>query len=453
LPTRVTLIYPHFRPPRDSSPFRFPPLGLAYIAAYLKQHNISVNLVDCTFITQEEAIERVHLAQPSIVGIYSMYSIKEKAIEMARLLRDHCDMLVVGGPLPSVNPIEFLKYFDVVAIGEGEQTMLELSSNDDGARNLSHVEGIAYKEHGKVRFTRPRSFIKDLNSMPFPSRELLDNQSYQDYYSKRFGYTITSVMTSRGCPFSCDFCSRPIFGNTLRTRSPVNVVEEMEEVAKLGYERVWFADDCFTVDQKRLIGICNEIKRRRIRLRWECLSRVDAVNKKTLDLMKSAGCTRVFYGIESGDNNILSLMKKRITIERAREAVNLTRKSGIKVGAFFIVGYPGETSDTILDTVNFASRLPLDYLSFTMPYAIPGTSLYERVKDRLISDEWEEPRTPYLVKHKLLICSAFSESKLKFAILKGMLQHELRKYLGNTTYNFVGLPLEHLTGFVYKHLR
>ncbi|WXG44004.1 MAG: radical SAM protein [Promethearchaeati archaeon SRVP18_Atabeyarchaeia-1] len=449
----VALLYPYFRPPRDSSPFRFPPLGLGYIAAYLKKHNFSVSLVDCTFATQGEALKRVRDSHPRIIGIYSMYSMKEKAMEMADLLRGDCELLITGGPLPSVNPKEFLGHFDVVVIGEGEQTTLELVKQFDRSGDLSRVRGIMHKKNGRVNCTGSRPFIQDLDSIPFPSRELFDNDSYKAHYSKIFGYTMTSLMSSRGCPFNCDFCSRPIFGNTLRARSATNVVDEIEQVKELGYQRIWFADDCFTLNHKRLLEICHEMIQRGIKVEWECLSRVDTVNKKTADMMKLAGCRRVFFGIESGNDRVLSLMKKQITTEKAKKAVKETKQSGIEVGAFFIVGYPGETSETILDTVNFASELPLDYLSFTMPYAIPGTSLYDRVRDRLISDEWEEPRSRYLVKHKLLICSPFSEGKLKVAILKGMIQFELRKYLGNRAYKLIGVPLEKIMNYVYKALR
>jgi anaerobic magnesium-protoporphyrin IX monomethyl ester cyclase len=169
--------------------------------------------------------------------------------------------------------------------------------------------------------------------------------------------------------------------------------------------------------------------------------------------MKQAGCVRLFFGIESGNDRVLSMMKKQITTKQARHAVTVTKQGGIQVGAFFIVGYPGENDDTILDTVNFASSLPADYLGFTMPYPIPGTPLHDKVKNRIISDEWEEPKGRTLVKHKLVFRSHISEAKLKFAILKTMLQFKLRRHLGVRSYKLIGTPLEHLTDFVYKNLR
>lgn len=453
--TTVTLVYPYFHPSNDTSIFRFPPLGLGYIAGYLKQHNVSVDLVDCTFLSEGEALEKIRRSDPDIIGVYSMFSMKNKALQMARLLRENCEVLIAGGPLPSLNPKDFLQDFDVIVIGEGEDTMLDLVHSLKNDTDLSRVGGIAYREKGKgdIRFTSPRGFIQNLDSIPLPARELFDNQAYKDYYSKKFGYTITSMITSRGCPFNCDFCSQPIFGNKFRTSSAANIVGEIETVLALGYERVWFADDCFTLNRKRLTDICNEIIRRRIEIDWECLSRVDTVDTELMAKMKKAGCVRVFFGIESGNNSVLALMKKQATTTQAKEAVRAAKLSGVQAGAFFILGYPGETNETILDTIKFASSLPLDYLSFTFPYPIPGTPLHDRVKEKMISDDWEEPKHPRLIEHKLLYHSFFSEAKLQFAILKATIQFTLRKYLGVRIYKVIGEPFELLTDFVFKLLR
>jgi anaerobic magnesium-protoporphyrin IX monomethyl ester cyclase len=453
--TTVTLVYPYFQPSNDNSIFRFPPLGLGYIATYLKRESISVDLVDCTFLNQKEAVERVRRSKPKIIGIQSMFSLKSKAMEFASLFRDDCELLVAGGPQPTSDPEEFLRHFDVAVIGEGEQTMLELVTEAEGSLNLSKVEGIAYKQSidGKTRFTPPRRFIQNLDNIPFPSRELFDNEAYKRYYSKNFGYTTTSVMTSRGCPFQCGFCSRPVFGNEFRSRSASNIVDEMEHVAALGYGRAWFADDCFTLGRKRLLRICEEIIERRVKVGWECLSRVDTMDNEVAGKMRKAGCVRVFFGIESGNNRILAMMKKNATVEQAKKAVEVTKLSEIQVGAFFIVGYPGEDSATLLDTVNFASKLPLDYLSFTMPYPIPGTPLHEMVKDKITVEEWEEPKSLRLIKHNLLFQSSLSEAKLKFAIIKGMAQFYIRKYLRRPGYGLVGHPFESLTDYLLTQMR
>lgn len=451
--TTVTLVYPYFQPSNDNSIFRFPPLGLGYIAAYLKQHGISVEIVDCTFLSEETALKKIRESQPKIIGIQSMFSMKHKSIQMAQALRKDCELLVTGGALPTSNPTEFLRDFDVVVIGEGEQTMLELVQAFKKGKDFSKVDGIAFLNHGQFVHTPPRDYIKNLDNIPFPSHELFDNQAYKNYYARNFGYTTTSIMTSRGCPFQCDFCSRPVFGNTFRTRTASNIADEVEQVRALGFSRVWFADDCFTLDRKRLLGICNEFIRRHMRISWECLSRVDTVDAEVAETMKQAGCVRVFFGLESGNDFVLSTMKKQATTKQGEKAVNTFKNAGVEVGAFFILGYPGENEETVHDTVQFASSLPLDYLSFTLPYPIPGTPLFDRVKHRIISEEWVEPKNPSVIKHSLTFESPISETKLKVAIVKGMTQHYMRKYLGNKGYCLVGRFFEHASDAAYKIMR
>lgn len=449
---KVTLIYPYFQPSKDNSIFRFPPLGTGYVAASLKKHGVPVELVDCTFLSREEAIEKVKRSKPQIIGIYSMFSMKKSSLELARVFKDHCDVLVTGGPLPTLNPLDFLEVFDVAVIGEGEQTMVDLVDCFDKGLGFSCVKGIAYRDGGEIRFTSPRGFVDDLDCLPFPSRELFNNDEYKRYYAKRFGYTTTPLITSRGCPFNCDFCSRPVFGTSLRLRSAGNVVDEVESIVGLGYDKVWFADDCFTLDRRHLMNICNEIIRRDSDVGWECLSRVDTMDREVAAKMRRAGCVRVYFGIESGNNYVLTLMKKQITVEQARRAVYAAKAAGLQVGAFFIIGYPGESDQTILDTVCFASGLPLDYLSFTLPYPIPGTALFERVKGNggVFVEDWEEPKKWSLIRHKLLYEAGFSEAKLKFAIGKAHLQFYGRKFLGERGYGLVGLPFERLTDLTFK---
>jgi anaerobic magnesium-protoporphyrin IX monomethyl ester cyclase len=452
--TKVTLVYPFFQPAKDNSIFRFPPLGLGYVAAALKKSGFQVDLVDCTFLTKKEALEKARGSKPNILGFYSMFSIKKTSMELARSLRNDCDLLVVGGPLPTLDPTDYLDLFDVAVIGEGEETMVELSEKASNNEPYAAVKGIAYKRDGEVKFSEPRGFVENLDELPFPSRELFDNDAYKGYYRRRSSYSISPMITSRGCPFSCDFCSRPVFGQSFRTRSATNIVDEVETIVNLSYDRVWFADDCFTLNRTSLMEACNELVKRRLNVGWECLSRVDTMDREIAQQMKRAGCVRVFFGIESGSNSILRIMRKQITVEQARRAVYDAKAAGLQVGAFFIIGYPGENDNSVLDTVRFASGLPLDYISFTLPYPIPGTALFERVKDNggLIVDDWEEPKNWSLIRHKLLYGSSFSEMKLKFAIGKAHLQHYGRRYLGEKAYSQIGEPLEHVTDAVFRRM-
>jgi anaerobic magnesium-protoporphyrin IX monomethyl ester cyclase len=188
---------------------------------------------------------------------------------------------------------------------------------------------------------------------------------------------------------------------------------------------------------------------------WECLSRVDTMDHEVAVKMRRAGCLRVFFGIESGTDKVLDLMRKQITVEQARKAVISAKAAGLQVGAFFILGYPGENDETVLDTIRFASGLPLDYLSFTLPYPIPGTALFERVKGNggFVVDDWEEPKNMALIRHKLLYSSGFSEAKLKFAIGKAHIQFYCKRFLGKRGYSVVGSPFERATDVAFKLMR
>lgn len=415
-----------------------------------------MTIVDCTFLHDlSDAIDKVKRSQPQIVGVYSMFSLKKTSLELARQLQSSCDLLIAGGPLPTLDPNDFLKVFDVVVVGEGEQTIVELIGRVERGLPFLDVPGLAYKSAAGINFSSNRSFVSDLDALIFPARELFDNELYKRYYLQKFGYTSSPLISSRGCPFNCDFCSRPVFGNTFRTRSPENIVAEIKEITHLGYERVWFADDCFTLNKKHMLHVCDLIVQHHLDVGWECLSRVDSLDTDVANAMQRAGCIRVFFGIESGNDSVLKVMNKQITIGQARKAVYVAKAAGLQVGAFFIVGYPGESDKTILDTIRFASTLPLDYLSFTLPYPIPGTPLHERIKDNgnFVVDDWEEPKNWRLIQHKLLYGSGFSETKLKFAIAKAQLQFRSRRLLGTSLYNAVGAPFERLTDAAFTLMR
>ena len=244
-------------------------------------------------------------------------------------------------------------------------------------------------------------------------------------------------MSSRGCPFECEFCSNLVFGQSYRERSAENVVDEIEEALALGYERVSFADDVFTLNARRVLAICAEIRRRGLRFAWECLGRVDAFDHATARAMKDAGCFRVFFGIESGNDTILKMMKKQITTAQARSAVEAAHLAGLEVGAFFILCYPGETDDTVLDTLRFAASLPLDYAGLTMPYPLPGTALLERVGDR-VTRPWR-PQEALLVNHVLTYEGDFSALKMRFALFKGRAEFEMKRRLGRFAPAALGL--------------
>ena len=439
--TSVLLIYPFFRRRLDRSRFRFPPLGIAYVAAGLREAGHPVQILDCTFLTRDEAVQRARAARADVVGIYCMVTMEADCLGLARALRGRCRLLVAGGPLPTCDPEAFLPDFDAVVRGEGEQTMLEILAAQEAGVDLASVPGVACSrrndsapgnaaapESGAAACAPPRPLAGDLDRIPFPARDLLPNRGYIDFGRKSYGYAITTVMSTRGCPFRCEFCSNVVFGSSYRERSPRNVVDEIERALALGYDRISFADDVFTLSRRRVLEICEEIRRRGLRFPWECLGRVDAFDLETARALKAAGCFRIFFGIESGNDDILRLMNKRITTAQAESAVRAAHQAGLEVGAFFIVCYPGETNDTVLETLRFATSLPLDYLGLTMPYPLPGTALLDRVGDR-VTRAWR-PQEKLLVSHVLTYDGDFSAAKMRFALYKGRAQFEMRRRLG-----------------------
>jgi len=454
--TSVLLIYPFFKPRRDRSVFRFPPLGVSYIAASVRADGHDVDLIDCTFLERNDALRRALAVKAEVIGIYCMATMLDECLWFAQQLRTHCRILIAGGPLPTCDPEPFLEQFDVVVRGEGEQTMLELLRAYKEGCELDDVAGIVYRADaggptkGRIIYTPERGIMRDLDRIPFPARDLLPNESYIDYARKKYGYSITTVMSTRGCPYRCEFCSNVVFGGSYRERSAQNVVDEIEAALALGYERISFADDVFTMKKDRVVRVCQEIRRRGLRFNWECLGRVDALDYPTALEMQEAGCKRVFFGIESGDDQILELMDKKITTDEARRAVNAAHRAGLLVGAFFILCYPGETDDTVLKTLNFATSLPLDYLGLSMPYPLPGTALYQRTKDRITRD-WHPDDSPF-GSHVLIFDADFSETKMWFGILKGHVQFFIRRRMGRLAPLLLAL-FEKPTDAVFRSLK
>ncbi|HSB64964.1 MAG TPA: radical SAM protein, partial [Anaerolineales bacterium] len=357
--SKVLLIYPYFKPLRDRSVFRFPPLGICYLASTLMVEGYQVQLLDCTFMNKQQALQQAREARAEVVGIYCMVTLLEDCLWFAKQLRPYSQFLVAGGPLPTCDPPAFLEDFDVVVRGEGERALVELLKARKSGTDLASVPGITIRrvsnngDHTQAEIiTSPdRPFNKNLDDLPFPARQLLPNQDYIRFGQKRYGYGITTVMSTRGCPFECEFCSNVIFGGSYRERSAANVVDEIEEALSLGYQRISFADDVFTMHKKRVVEFCEEILKRDLHFMWECLARVDSIDEETYGEMYRAGCRRVYFGIESGDNAILKLMKKKITVDQARHAVEAAKHAGLEVGAFFILFYPGETDQSVLNTL------------------------------------------------------------------------------------------------------
>jgi len=395
----VTLVYPYFRS-KDPVDKLFPPLGIAYLASHLKELDVPVTVEDCTFATFDEIIGRIAGSRPAIVGISIMVTMSRNAFELLRELRERLPetLFVAGGPLPTVNPAMFAGKFDAVFCGEGDVTFPEFcrdyllsgSSRDLNDLDPASYPGLYMTREGKVCSSPPLHHPSEiLDRLPLPDRAGFDHRQYQAAMEQNTGLRQTSMIVTRGCPFSCDFCSKPVWGDLFRKPPLEKVFQEIEEIRSLGYTCLWIADDCFTLDSGYLTAFCQEMIRRGVPLSWTCLSRVDRLTPELAGLMKRAGCIRVYLGLESGSNETLGLMNKRVTVEQGIRAVHLFSQAGIGTAGFFMVGYPGETFDSIEKTFALVLSLPLDEACFTIPLPLPGTPLFARVASLATWDDWE----------------------------------------------------------------
>jgi radical SAM superfamily enzyme YgiQ (UPF0313 family) len=359
------------------------PLGIAYIAAVLEKEGYDVKIAEGNFINHEQIKEYIKQEKPDVVGITSTTPTFESVIKVARDVKeiDNNIKIIVGGSHVTALPQDAIKEgcFDVGVIGEGEITFLELIKTFEKDSDLKKVNGIVYKEKNKIKFTKPREFIKDLDSIPFPARHLLP--PLKDYHPTPASYRklpLGVLMTSRGCPYQCTFCDRAIFGTTYRFRSAKNVVDEIEElINKYGAKELKFFDDTFTLDKKRLYEIFDLMKERGIKIGWCCLTRTSNVTKEMLQKMKDNGCWQILYGLESGDDRMLQLLKKGTTVAQNEQAVKWAHEVGLSVRADFIVGTPGDSLESMQKTLDFAIKMNMDFAHFNKFTPYPGTELYK----------------------------------------------------------------------------
>jgi len=377
------------------------PLGLAYLAAVLEQEKFEVKIIDCpqSNIRFGELNEMIKRENPEIVGLTATTLSFSNALEVAKNMKSSMPNIftIIGGPHITASPTDTIsnKCFDLGILREGEYTLLETARKieDEGFDfDRSSIRGVVYREDDiegsdDVRFTQPRDYIKDLDSLPLPARHLLPPLAeYHPTPASCKKVPLGTMITSRGCPNQCIFCDRKVFGNFTRFHSPKRVVDEIEElVKKFGAKEIKFWDDTFTANQDRAFEICDEILRRKIKITWTCLTRVNNVSKELLRSMKASGCWQVLYGFESGNQKILDIMKKGITLEQSENAARWSRELGFNVRGSFVLGIPGETRETIMDTFNFAKKLRLDAVNFYMLTPYPGTEVYDSlVKGGLI---------------------------------------------------------------------
>jgi len=358
-----------------------PPLGLLHLAGYLERHTdheVAILDTQAEELGFDEIAARVRAARPDVVGVTAMTQTLidvVRATEIARAAAPAAK-IVIGGPHAHLFPEETaaLPDVDFTVLGEGEQVFAQLLERIDDPRALERTPGLVFTRGEELIDTGRPGLIEDLDALPFPARHLTDVTRYDSVLAPR--HPVTTMFTSRGCPHVCSFCDRPHLGKRFRARSAKNVVDEMQECVALGVSEFLIYDDTFTIRRQRVIDICNEILTRGLDVGFDVRARVDTVDREMLRLMARAGCRGLHYGVESGTEKILEVLRKKIDLETARQVFAETRRAGMQALAYFMIGCPGETVDDIRETFRVARELDPDYLHLTILTPFPGTEIY-----------------------------------------------------------------------------
>jgi radical SAM superfamily enzyme YgiQ (UPF0313 family) len=374
----------------------YPPLGILYISAYLQSVGFEVEVFDTTFSSKEKFRNYIQEHRPQVVGFYSNLMTRVTVLDMIQNCKAMGSTIVVGGPEPANYVEEYLRSgADIVVIGEGEHTLEELIPQlaESNADKLRMIPGIAFRdEDGQIVYTVPRAQIEDLDSLPYPDRDAVDIQRYVDVWRSHHGTGSVSLITARGCPYKCKWCSHSVFGYTHRRRSPANVAAELENV-QAAYEPdiVWYADDVFTINHRWLYEYHEELKRRKLYTPFETISREDRLDERVVATLAEMGCFRLWIGSESGSQEILDSMERRTDAARVREMTHLLQKYGIQAGMFIMIGYAGETIHHLEETVAHLKDAHPDVFLTTLAYPIKGTPYYGEVADKVIPlKSWAE---------------------------------------------------------------
>lgn len=377
----------------------YPPMGLLYIATHAlktRPGRFSIEVLD----TQVEGVgydrlrDMVLDRRPDVVGISCMTFLLIDALKVARLAKEALPdvHVVIGGTHPTIYPEEMIAQpeVDTIVMGEGEATFTELLTALADKTSLSGIPGLGHKEGGRPVLNPLRNFIQDLDGLPFPDRELLP---YKKYYNLLGGSReiMTSLLTSRGCPHNCVFCTAKD-GRLCRVRSPENVIEEIEFCLARGITDFDIIDDTFTINRKRVMAIAGRILDKGLKITMDIRARVDQVDEEMLDTLARAGVTRIRFGVESGNPRILKNLRKGITLDQVRTAFRLARRTGMTTFAYFMLGSPGETAAEIAESIRFAREIDPDFVQFLITTPFPATDLYRLGIDQgvLDGDYWKE---------------------------------------------------------------
>jgi anaerobic magnesium-protoporphyrin IX monomethyl ester cyclase len=367
----------------------YPPLGLLYICSHLRNKGCSVEVFDSTFQTRAALRERLLSGTPSVLGIYANLMTRPNVVKILGEAKQAGWKTIVGGPEPGAYVDEYLDAgADVVVLGEGELSMEELLKawSQNGEANLADIAGIAFRNaDGIVWRTAARGQIADLDAQPWPAREDIDMDRYVDTWRTHHGKGSVSLITARGCPFRCEWCSHQVFGQTHRRRKPEFVADELQWLMeRYKPDVLWIADDVFTINHDWLARWAVELEKRKIHIPFECISRSDRLNENVIRTLAELGCHRLWVGSESGSQRILDSMQRGVSVQTVRQAVSLCRQYGIETGMFLMWGYEGEEMEDIEATIDHVRSSNPDIFLTTVSYPIKGTPYFKKVASRVI---------------------------------------------------------------------
>ena len=372
-----------------------PPLGLMYLSAYLKQQDFTVNLFDSTFADRPQLYRQIHHSRGGIIGIYTNLMTRPSVLDIIAYAKTQEMTVILGGP-ESANYIqEYLRHgADYIVSGEGEQTLHLLLKCLLEHGDPSKIKGISYLNKLNCAISNPpRELPKDLDIYPWPDRKAVDIRQYLDAWQSHHGESCVSMITARGCPFKCTWCSHAVFGYSHRRRSPSDCADELADIVK-NYQpsQVWYADDVFTIHYKWLYQYARELDKRQLKVPFETISRADRMTKdKVLDTLQHMGCYRIWIGAESGSQRLLDDMQRRVTIEQIKQATRAAQQRGIQVGMFLMWGYGDEQIEDIDETVKQVALINPDIFLTTVAYPIKGTEFFRENQENIqITVDWDK---------------------------------------------------------------
>ena len=369
----------------------YPPLGLLYVAAYLRREGLRVEVFDTTFTTRDALDARLRTGPAGVLGVYTNLITRTSVLDVVARAKAHGWTIVLGGPEAANYPAEYLaRGADVVVFGEGEETLAELLPALDahGPHRLHGVAGTVFRDEDGAVVTNPdRPQIKDIDALPWPDREAIDVGRYVDVWRAHHGTGSVNLITARGCPYRCRWCSHAVFGYTHRRRSVAGTADELQFlVERYRPDMVWYADDVFTINHRWLYEYNVELKRRGLRVPFETISRADRMMKdEVLRALAELGCWRIWIGAESGSQRILDAMERGVTVEQVLFATQAAKRHGIQVGMFLMWGYEGETVDDIAATIELVRRADPDVFLTTVSYPIKNTPYFNELSDRVVA--------------------------------------------------------------------